>query len=151
MLKIQIFSGADGAIQAMMLSLGELQFKNEHLEFHIHPRELHRDYFFRRINYGNNTHVNISVTVNVDNKAELYVAMDKNDRQYYACDAGCLDAPVKLRYFVFCTGKTGKISPSWKTLFHGNFAKIQGIRKFCHFKGNFVGLDRWSASGTFMH
>ena len=81
----------------MILSLGPLQFKNDHLEFRIHPKDLHRDYFFRRINYGNNTHVNISVIVGDNNKAILYVALDRNDKHFYACDAGCLDAPVKLR------------------------------------------------------
>ena len=92
-----LFSGADGALQAMILSFGALKFARDHLEFGTHPSDLHRDYFFRRINYGNNTHVNISVTVGEDNKASLYAALDRNDRPYYACDAGCVDPPVKLR------------------------------------------------------
>jgi hypothetical protein len=32
-----------------------------------------------------------------DNKAVLRVALDRNDRHFYACDAGCLDAPQQLR------------------------------------------------------
>ena len=40
-------TGADGVIQAMMLSFGGLLFKNQHLEFNNHPQNLHRDYFFR--------------------------------------------------------------------------------------------------------
>lgn len=92
-----VLIGADGVLQAMLLSLGPLQFKNDHLEFRTHPRDLHRDYYFRRINYGNNTHLNISVIVGDDNKAVLFVALDRNDKQFYACDAGCLDAPVQLR------------------------------------------------------
>jgi len=40
--------------------------------------------------------VNISVSVGGDNKASLYVALDRSDKDYYACDAGCLDAPVAL-------------------------------------------------------
>jgi len=91
-------AGADGVIQAMTLSYGALKFSNHHLEFGTHPRDLHRDYFFRRINYGNDTHVNISVQVGDDNKAVLYVSLDRNNRPYYACDAGCLDAPEPLRY-----------------------------------------------------
>jgi len=51
---------------------------------------------FRRISYGNLTHVNISVTVGEDNRAILGVALDKSDSVYFGCDAGCLDAPVPL-------------------------------------------------------
>jgi len=93
-----IFAGADGVIQAMMLSFGALRFSNDHLEFGTHPSDLHRDYFFRRINYGNDTHVNISVVVNEENKAMLYVSLDRNNRPYYACNAGCVDTPIQLRY-----------------------------------------------------
>ncbi|PSN55816.1 hypothetical protein C0J52_02479 [Blattella germanica] len=50
----------------------------------------------RRLNYGNLTHVNISVVVQDDNKAVLYVALDRSDKSYYACDGGCLDDPVLL-------------------------------------------------------
>ena len=91
------FSGADGAIQAMILSFGALKFSNDHLEFNTLPKDLHRDYFFRRINYGNNTHVNISVILGEDNKALLYSSLDKSDKHYFACDAGCVDPMVQLR------------------------------------------------------
>lgn len=46
--------------------------------------------------YGNATHLNISVSVGEDNKATLAVAVDRSDKDYYACDAGCLDTPVEL-------------------------------------------------------
>lgn len=52
--------------------------------------------FSRRIFYGNGTHLNISVNVGEDNKAVLQVALDRSDKDYYACDAGCLDTPVEL-------------------------------------------------------
>lgn len=90
-------SGADGVLQAMILSYGAFRFANDHLEFGTHPSDLHRDYFFRRINYGNDTHVNVSVKVGEDNRAVLYVSLDRNNKPYYACDAGCLDAPNQLR------------------------------------------------------
>ncbi|XP_074661928.1 uncharacterized protein KIAA2013 homolog isoform X1 [Tubulanus polymorphus] len=99
-------TGADGILQAMLLSFGAFKFSTDnsrreaqpdHLEFGMHPRELHRDYEFRRLNYGNHTHVNITVEVGEDNKAMIYVAMDRNDKPYYACDAGCLDTPVLLK------------------------------------------------------
>lgn len=89
-------AGASGVMQAMVLSFGSFRFRRQHLEFNIHPKFLHRDYTFRRINYGNLTHVNISVVVQDDNKAVLNVALDRSDKNYYACDGGCLDDPVQL-------------------------------------------------------
>jgi len=89
-------AGADGVIQAMVLSLPGLRYNNHHLELNVHPRELHRDSSVRRLNYGNETHVNISITVMEDNRAAILVSLDKRDKDYYACDAGCLDPPVKL-------------------------------------------------------
>jgi len=91
-----IKAGADGVIQAMVLSLPGLKFSNHHLELNVHPRELHRDMYVRRVNYGNETHVNISLNVMEDNRAAIFVSVDKRNRDYYACDAGCLDPPVKL-------------------------------------------------------
>ncbi|XP_058058715.1 uncharacterized protein KIAA2013 homolog [Anopheles bellator] len=92
-----IKAGASGIVQAMVLSFGGFRFSNQHLELNIHPKYLHRDYDFRRLNYGNKTHLNISIAVRDDNKAILYVALDRSDRNYYACDAGCLDDPIQLR------------------------------------------------------
>lgn len=51
---------------------------------------------YSRIWYGNATHLNVSVVVGEDNKAVMYVALDRKDKDYFACDAGCLDAPVEL-------------------------------------------------------
>jgi len=42
-----IKAGASGVVQAMVLSFGALRFSNQHLEFNIHPKYLHRDYTFR--------------------------------------------------------------------------------------------------------
>ena len=92
-----LMTGDPSAVQqAIILSLGSLRFSNQHLEFNIDPQYLHRDYLFRRISYGNVTHLNISVTVREDNRAVLGVALDKSDSVYFGCDAGCLDAPVSL-------------------------------------------------------
>lgn len=93
----RLITGSPSAVQqAIVLSLGGLRFSNQHLEFNIDPKYLHRDYLFRRISYGNITHLNISVSVNEDNRAVLGVALDRSDSGYYACDAGCLDDPVPL-------------------------------------------------------
>lgn len=89
-------AGASGVNQAMILSFGSLRFSNQHLEYNIHPSKLHRDFLFRRINYGNMTHVNISIVLQEDNKAAIFVAVDRSDKTYYACDAGCLDSPTQL-------------------------------------------------------
>ena len=91
-----IKAGSSGIVQSMVLSFGGFRFSNQHLEFNIHPKYLHRDFSFRRLNYGNMTHVNITVTVRDDNKAQIEVSLDRSDRTYYACDAGCLDTPVQL-------------------------------------------------------
>ena len=56
-------AGADGVIQAMVLSFAGLAFKQQHLELNSHPKDLHRDYSMRRVSYGNATHLNISVEV----------------------------------------------------------------------------------------
>ena len=89
-------AGADGVMQAIVLSLPGLKFSNHHLELNVHPKELHRDLTVRRVNYGNETHINISVHVMEDNKAALFLSLDRRNKDYYACDAGCLDPPVKL-------------------------------------------------------
>jgi len=89
-------AGADGVIQAMVLSFSGLAFKQQHLELNSHPKDLHRDYIMRRVGYGNATHLNISIIVGSDNKAVLSVALDRRNKDYFACDAGCLDPPVQL-------------------------------------------------------
>lgn len=91
-----IRAGASGVIQAMTLSFGSFRFSNQHLECNMHPKFLHRDFHFRRLNYGNKTHVNVTIIVKDDNKAVINVALDRSDRSYYACDGGCLDEPVLL-------------------------------------------------------
>lgn len=91
-----IRAGASGVLQAMILSFGGFSFSNQHLELNIHPKYLHRDYFFRRLNYGNMTHINVSIEVSDENRAIMYVALDRTDGKYFACDAGCLDEPVPL-------------------------------------------------------
>lgn len=93
-------AGSSGLIQAMVLSFGGFRFSNNHLEFNIHPKYLHRDYHFRRLNYGNLTHVNVTVSVNDENKAVLFVSVDRAEDKlpYYACDGGCLDEPIPLTH-----------------------------------------------------
>lgn len=89
-------AGASGVVQAMVLSFGSFRFSDQHLELRIHPKYLHRNYAFRRLNYGDMTHVNVSIAVTEENKAVIFAALDRSDGHYYACDAGCLDEPAQL-------------------------------------------------------
>ena len=82
----------------MLLSVGGIRFRNHHLEMFIDPKELHRDMFFRSINFGKQYHLNIRIVVEVDNRAVIDISIDTDQSQAYACDAGCLDPPKKLRY-----------------------------------------------------
>jgi len=90
--------GIDGIIQAIVLSIGGLKFSNHHLELNLNPKQIHRNYMFRNINYGNTTNFNITVEVGEDNHAKIYVTMDngQTDLNFYACDAGCKDQSIRL-------------------------------------------------------
>ena len=52
--------------------------------------------YSRQIKYGNVTNLNITVTVNEDNRAVLGVAVDKSDSAFFGCQAGCEETPVQL-------------------------------------------------------
>jgi len=88
-------------LQAMVLSFGGLKFTHHHLEFDTEPKELHRDYHFRNLAFGNGSSVSVKVEVNKENKAVLYASVNRtvivdSNRHFFACDAGCLDMPVEL-------------------------------------------------------
>lgn len=82
----------------MLYSIGGIRFINHHLEVNLDPKELHRDMFFRSIHFGKQYLLNISITVGHDNRAVIDVSIDTDNGQAYACDAGCLDTPIKLRF-----------------------------------------------------
>jgi hypothetical protein len=90
--------GVNGILQSMLLSIGGIRFRDHHLEMNLDPKELHRDMFFRSIHFGKQYYLNISITVGHDNRAVIDVSIDNENSQAYACDAGCLDAPTKLRF-----------------------------------------------------
>ena len=93
-----VIRGVDGILQAMVLSIGAIRFQNRHLEIYLDPKELHRDLHFRSINFGSNSHLNISITVDHDNRAVIDVSIDDENQGAFACDAGCLDPPTKLGF-----------------------------------------------------
>uniref|UniRef100_A0A914VT87 Transmembrane protein n=1 Tax=Plectus sambesii TaxID=2011161 RepID=A0A914VT87_9BILA len=94
-------AGASGTAQAMLLSFGTLKFSHHHLEFDVDPGDLHRDYSFTGILIDGLEGPKVSVWVEVgsDNKAMLYASVERSNpnRRVFACDAGCLDAPVELK------------------------------------------------------
>lgn len=92
--------GASGILQAIVLSLGGFKFTHHHLDLNLNPRQLHRDYQFRNINYANTSLISVDVEVGYDNHAVLYVTLNElmnPEKRFYACDAGCLDTPVELK------------------------------------------------------
>lgn len=97
--------GVNGILQSMLLSIGGIRFRNHHLEMNLDPKELHRDMLFRSIHFGKQYYLNISITVGHDNRAVIDVTIDNENAQAYACDAGCLDPPTKLRFYFFCRKK----------------------------------------------
>lgn len=92
--------GVTGFLQAIVLSIGGLKFTHHHLDLNLNPRQLHRDYEFRNINYANMSLISVEVVVGSDNHAKLYVTLNElidSKKKFYACDAGCIDAPVELQ------------------------------------------------------
>ena len=91
--------GTMGILQAIILSLGGMKFTRLHLDLNLNPRQLHRDYEFRRISYANLSLISVDIEVGYDNHAVLYVTMNElidSTKRFYACDAGCIDRPVEL-------------------------------------------------------
>ncbi|CAD5114484.1 DgyrCDS3610 [Dimorphilus gyrociliatus] len=126
-------AGADGIMQAMVLSCGALKFKNFHLELSMQHSDLDRVMHWRRVHYGNNTHVNITVLVRDDNRPQIIVSLDRNDKPYYACSAGCTD--------LYSLSETPQILPVKITkpltalLYITSDKKhMQELRKTIHFK-----------------
>ncbi|OQR67549.1 hypothetical protein BIW11_04743 [Tropilaelaps mercedesae] len=88
--------GPHGAMQAMLMSFGAFFFHEGHLEFSTLPADLHRDFHYRRLMlFTPGSRLNVSVTVNPENKALLAVSAEAEE-QVYACDGGCLDPPVPI-------------------------------------------------------
>ena len=86
-------------MQSMILSLGGLRFTNHHLDLNLNPRQLHRDYSFRRVNYANLSFITIEIEVGTDNHALLYATLNEliePGQRFFACDAGCIDPSIEL-------------------------------------------------------
>ncbi len=91
--------GVEGILQSMILSLGGLKFTHHHLDLNLNARQLHRNYYFRNINYANLSLINIEIEVGSDNHAKLYVRLNElidKSLRFYVCDGGCLDESIEL-------------------------------------------------------
>lgn len=83
----------------------------------LKTEELHRDYYIRRLRFSSNIYLNLTVKVSEhDNRASIFVAIDRKDdknTELLACDAGCLDEPIKLNtlYSVFPVKLTEPLTP----------------------------------------
>ena len=91
-------AGAEGVAQAMLLSFGAFKFTKHHLELDAHPSELHREREWGNIQVGNSSRVSVWVQLRDDNRAFLLVSAQADAAApLYACDAACLDPPLRLK------------------------------------------------------
>ncbi|XP_030078050.1 uncharacterized protein KIAA2013 homolog isoform X2 [Microcaecilia unicolor] len=95
--KALVSAGAHGLMQGMVLSFGALQFTENHLQFQSDPHELHNSYALRGIHYNKDL-INLAVLLDRDGKPFLHVSVKLQGKpvQLFACEAGCLNAPVEL-------------------------------------------------------
>ncbi|XP_019618579.1 PREDICTED: uncharacterized protein KIAA2013 homolog [Branchiostoma belcheri] len=91
-----VAAGADGMLEAMILSFGGLQITRDHLAFNGDPDILRSNIAFRDIRY-NNSHINLTILMEEDGQATMHVSVDSpSNAVLYACEAGCLSEPVSL-------------------------------------------------------
>ncbi|XP_076812645.1 uncharacterized protein KIAA2013 homolog [Clavelina lepadiformis] len=91
-----VSEGAEGMLQAIVLSFGGLQFTNDDLQLHTHPDILHNQIAFHNIIYKNNT-VDIAIK-DVSGSSTLEVALlESSPLPLYACEAGCLSEIKQLK------------------------------------------------------
>ena len=89
----------------------------------------------RRVSYGNATHLNISISIQTDNKAILEVALDRQGQDYFACDAGCLDPAVKLSASDVKQFPVKLTDPVTAVLYiTADYAHMQNLRHTIHVK-----------------
>eukprot|EP00058_Branchiostoma_floridae_P003021 XP_002588509.1 hypothetical protein BRAFLDRAFT_79463 [Branchiostoma floridae] len=91
-----VAAGADGMLEAMILSFGGLQITRDHLAFNGDPDILRSNIAFHDIRY-NNSRINLTILMEDDGQATMHVSVDSvNNAVLYACEAGCLSEPVSL-------------------------------------------------------
>ena len=79
--------------------------------------------------------MNISISIQSDNKAIIEVTLDRKDKDYFACDAGCLDIPVKLSNTEVTTFPVKLTDPVTAVLYiTADYAHMQNLRHTIHVK-----------------
>ncbi|XP_039262804.2 uncharacterized protein KIAA2013 homolog isoform X1 [Styela clava] len=96
--KSLVSEGAEGLLQAMLLSFGGLKFTENDLRFGPDPEVLHNDISFHRLIYRNDT-LDISVKRARDSTGTPVIMVALRDHPkipLYACEAGCVRDAVEL-------------------------------------------------------
>lgn len=90
-------TGAIGVSQAFVQSLTASSYHDSHLEVALDAHDLHREMHFYGVPVYSNMGVvgTIRVDIKLDNENRPYF-MVSSSNQLFACDGGCLDAPVTL-------------------------------------------------------
>lgn len=134
-------SGAEGTGQAYVQSLVGLKFRQHHLELDANPKDLHRDFNIRNLRYGNLSRVTLDVLVQPDNKAVIRVKTEASGDRVassgglYGCDAGCLDAPVKLSSAEFTQFPVKLTDPVTAVLYiTPDYQHVQDLKHTIHVK-----------------
>nr|CAB3258873.1 uncharacterized protein KIAA2013 homolog [Phallusia mammillata] len=92
---ILLSEGAEGFLQAIVLSFGGLQFTENDLQFNTNPDILHNQITFHHIIYKNDT-IDISIKY-IAGETSIQVSLtDDTVLPLYACEAGCSLPVVRL-------------------------------------------------------
>lgn len=107
--KSLVSEGAEGILQAMLLSFGGLRFTESDLRLNMDPFVLHNNIAFHRLIYRNDT-ISISIKRGTGEQSPVIsVALEEVARiKLYACEAGCIHDPVEL-------GKKPEVLPVFVT------------------------------------
>uniref|UniRef100_H2YSH6 Uncharacterized protein n=1 Tax=Ciona savignyi TaxID=51511 RepID=H2YSH6_CIOSA len=104
-----ISEGAEGMLQAMVISFGGLQFTLFDLQLRIDPDILHNEITFQSLMYRNNT-INVAIKANEESSTPVIEVSlrDRSKVPLYACEGGCLNPVQQLnqqsrRFPIFVT------------------------------------------------
>nr|XP_002121205.3 uncharacterized protein KIAA2013 homolog [Ciona intestinalis] len=104
-----ISEGAEGVLQAMVISFGGLQFTDFDLQLRIDPDIMHNEITFKSLLYKNNS-INVAIRAAEDlSTPVIEVSMrDHSKLPLYACEGGCLNLIQQLhqqsrRFPIFVT------------------------------------------------
>ena len=91
-----VASGAEGSVQAALLSLLALSLQERQLEARVQPPHLDREMQVRALR-AFDARLDVGVTLHEsDGRASLRLRASDASRPLFACDAGCLDPPIQV-------------------------------------------------------